>query len=394
MNLLYACNVVPYPSFSGNRKRHLDEIVALTEEFKVYLVIISDETIGDEAYGFLSSLCVRILLIKPNSRFIRLKQVWSIHSKWTLSSRVDTEAIVKLRKIILSIQPAVAIANYYDVLSILLNADVDIKKLVFIPHDIPDEIYSNASKVTNNLFLKLYYKIELFKHERDERLFNHKLFNIVVFTERDKYYFVRRYLDANVFVSPIGINSLNFKAEQTTFVRDKSVFLIVGSGRHPVGEKEVWNFISKIALLLTRDITIRIVGPNWRLGHYKFGRLKVEFVGYVPNLRAEYDGAVAFIVPLFNPTGMNVKIVEALVNGIPLLSTIEALDRLPASHSISAIRCRSCKDFAEAINNSFDQGFHVDHSKNLEYVQNNLSNTRIMKNYVSLIRAISFDPST
>ncbi|MDP2649463.1 MAG: glycosyltransferase [bacterium] len=77
------------------------------------------------------------------------------------------------------------------------------------------------------------------------------------------------------------------------------------------------------------EITLDVVGDyyyKWRIPKYN----GVKLHGYIKDIKNFWKDASIFIVPLWYGSGIRIKILEALANGIPVVSTSAGAEGLPA----------------------------------------------------------------
>lgn len=75
----------------------------------------------------------------------------------------------------------------------------------------------------------------------------------------------------------------------------------------------------------------------------------VTFQGFVDDLRGVYENAAFFICPVFGGTGQQVKIVEAMAHGLPVVALRDAADKSPVRHEINGLIADSADEFAEHV---------------------------------------------
>lgn len=96
------------------------------------------------------------------------------------------------------------------------------------------------------------------------------------------------------------------------------------------------------------DITLDVVGDyssRWKLPKYD----GVKFYGYQKNLRPFWKNASVFIVPLWYGSGIRIKILEALANGIPVVSTNKGAEGLPDNLKKKVLIADTSKEFKATI---------------------------------------------
>ena len=77
----------------------------------------------------------------------------------------------------------------------------------------------------------------------------------------------------------------------------------------------------------------------------------INMLGYVEDLNELYQTHRAFIVPLFEGSGIRIKILEAFNNGIPVVSTRLACDTIGAGHGDELYIADSADEFSQSVLN-------------------------------------------
>ncbi len=75
----------------------------------------------------------------------------------------------------------------------------------------------------------------------------------------------------------------------------------------------------------------------------------VVFSGFVPDLAATYAQSRFMICPVFGGTGQQVKIVEAMAHGLPVVALKNAAKRSPLRHQINGLVAENAEEFSEYV---------------------------------------------
>jgi hypothetical protein len=75
----------------------------------------------------------------------------------------------------------------------------------------------------------------------------------------------------------------------------------------------------------------------------------VALSGFVPNLEDTYRHACFAICPVFGLTGQQVKIVEAMAHGVPVVALTAAAMRSPIEHGVNGLVARDADEFADHV---------------------------------------------
>jgi glycosyltransferase involved in cell wall biosynthesis len=75
----------------------------------------------------------------------------------------------------------------------------------------------------------------------------------------------------------------------------------------------------------------------------------IELAGFVPDLKACYRQARFMISPVFGGTGQQVKIVEAMAHGLPVVALKSAAKKSPIEHGINGFVANDAEEFAQYV---------------------------------------------
>ena len=101
------------------------------------------------------------------------------------------------------------------------------------------------------------------------------------------------------------------------------------------------------------DAKLTIVGSGPSANIFK-NHPNINYLGYVKDIQHIYDDQSIFIVPLFDGSGIRIKILEAFNNEIPVVSTLLACETIGAENGKDIIIADSAEDFANSIVELFD----------------------------------------
>lgn len=205
--------------------------------------------------------------------------------------------------------------------TITLNKTITYNKIVVRVHNIEHHYFKMLGKSSSSLKEKIYYKIEASKIKK---------FSSLVFAQVDKLWFISKD-DLNTVNLPNKSTFMPFPINQS-FVKPivKEGYAIVFMGSLFM-QNNIFGldwYLKNVHPLLISQL------PNYHL--YIVGSLKEENaniqnkyanlqnVSIIINaecLSEYYQKAQVFINPMFHGSGVKIKSVNALVNGVPLVST-------------------------------------------------------------------------
>lgn len=121
------------------------------------------------------------------------------------------------------------------------------------------------------------------------------------------------------------------------------------TGPNPFNMQGYIYFIKRVLPLIRRR------SPSFRLQvtGYCSERVRAEenilLSGFVPDLEAVYQSARFVVCPIFGGTGQQVKIVEAMARGVPVVALRAVSERSPIRHGINGLVADGAAEFAEHV---------------------------------------------
>jgi glycosyltransferase involved in cell wall biosynthesis len=75
----------------------------------------------------------------------------------------------------------------------------------------------------------------------------------------------------------------------------------------------------------------------------------ISLIGFVSDLRTLYRSSRFFVCPVYGGTGQQVKIVEAMAHGLPVIALHSAAKRSPIQHEINGLVANNAEEFADNV---------------------------------------------
>lgn len=171
---------------------------------------------------------------------------------------------------------------------------------------------------------------------------------VVVCSELD----LRRAEVPNAVVIPNGCAAPAQPAQDRRPLRGEApTFTFVGALDYEPNTEAVEWFVRDVFPLVrgrVPDATVRIVGRGRRAVGWVAGEPGVELVGAVDDVRAELARADVSIVPIRVGAGTRLKVVEALANRIPLVTTTVGAEGIDVTDGVDALVADDAAGFAAA----------------------------------------------
>ncbi len=134
---------------------------------------------------------------------------------------------------------------------------------------------------------------------------------------------------------------------------EEPLILFVGGFAHPPNQEAVLWFVAEVLPLVRQrepDVRLAIVGSNPPPALLSLQSDSVEVAANVSEavLRSYYRAARVAVVPLRYGAGVKLKVVEALREGVPLVTTPVGAQGLPGLEQVASI-CSDAVGFADAV---------------------------------------------
>jgi glycosyltransferase involved in cell wall biosynthesis len=196
-----------------------------------------------------------------------------------------------------------------------------ISKIIFIAHNIEHEIYL-ALDSTHNWLSKEIYKREarLIKSTEDNLATIAK--QVWTFTLHDSQYFQKLNCNTQVFDLPssLTLNSKRF-LHQTSF--DSFDIGIIGSWTWNANSLGLKWFFQAVYPHLPKSLSIHVAGKGaeWLAQQYS----NVKYCGFVPDVQTFLAQAKVIAIPSITGGGIQIKTLDAIASGSPIVATPIAL---------------------------------------------------------------------
>lgn len=198
----------------------------------------------------------------------------------------------------------------------------DLKK-VLIHH----EIWFKAVEMRNNM-TELYSRNELDQLKTDEFNLIENFDTTVVFNNEDKMLLEGNFINKSVLLSPYGIPKEEISKKDTSDHFEN--FLFIGGEVHFANKQGLKWFLDDIYIpnieVIEQDLIIIGKWSKGFISKYNF-HSKIKFKNSVDNLGPFYENAV-MVVPILSGSGLRTKILIALANNLPVLTTRFAAEGL------------------------------------------------------------------
>ena len=360
MNILLLCNRVPFPLKDGGsiavynmimglkNSGNIVDVFALNTK-KDYLPIseLPSELISQgKFYAVDIDTTVRVI-----PAFLNLFSNSSYNISRFYNDDVNSK-LIELLKI-----------NQYDLIQIeglfMLPYVSTIRKyskakISFRAHNVEAQIWSRLANAASGL-KKWYLSLLSNRIKAFESTVPASVDYIVPITAEDAGYFKSIFPDANIFVSPAGVNLENFKLSDTT-PEAKSLFHLGALNWIPNQEAVQWLLTDIFQKLISirSDFTIHIAGKNTPEHFYQYSNANVVVLGEIDDAVDFMNSKSIMLVPLLSGSGMRLKIVEGMSLGKAIISTSVGAEGIKYTNQENIIIANTTDEFVAAIQDLLD----------------------------------------
>ncbi len=321
----------------GGEKLLFETLQHLSARHELALLAFSGPGGGPEDTDRMKAFCtvVRtvekdIFHIPPTRRYINLfalKPSWFLH---TASPDMTAALLQEVR----SFRPDIVQVEFLGMAPYVHR--IDHPAVVFNSHEAFGRSWKHRAAEPGPGLLGAYLLWDYLRLAREETRLLNRFRTVLAFSREDRDYFAARNRDASIHVWTPGVTvpfRLNTEGERPGGGVAKMLFL--GSFRHPPNVEGIRFFCRRILpRILRRNPSVRldVVGPDPPPSVRSLQGPGVTVHGYVEDLSGFYADRPVFVVPIRRGGGIRMKILEALGNGLPVVTTPEGAEGIEAVH--------------------------------------------------------------
>lgn len=365
MKILFITMRFPYPPLKGDQVRSYHQIRILSKHHKISLISFADSSFEKEHKEHMADYCEKIMLVPIRKLTLIKNLLFGLFLPYPFQTsmyqslemeKVIQESIRESKYDIVHLQLA-RMAPYFE-------KQKHITRII----DLIDALSLNMKRrcKKDKGLLKLASYIEWQRLKKYEREICQNFDGVTVVSEIDK----KNIGDFdNLHINPNGVAisssiSENTKQYDLIFTGNMSYFPNV----HAI----LW-FVKNVFPLIQKqkpEICLAIVGVNPCKEVLNLVSNSIKVTGYVENIQDYIKNSKIAIAPMLSGSGIQNKVLEAMICEVPIVATNYALGGIEVEHGKHILIANDIQSFSDAI---------------LELLSNKSLNVNITKNAKKLI---------
>jgi glycosyltransferase involved in cell wall biosynthesis len=124
---------------------------------------------------------------------------------------------------------------------------------------------------------------------------------------------------------------------------------LFAAGNNPFNVQGYYYFVKKVLPRVRAhfpDFALQAAGPFCRFLAPAPG---VTLSGFVPDLKEVYTSAAFVVCPVFGGTGQQIKVVEAMAHGVPVVALRFPAEQSPVRHGVNGLVAGGADEFAQHV---------------------------------------------
>ncbi len=326
MNILFLSTENPFPLDHGHHLRTYHVLKALAEVHTVHFIAFTQDNSGSKYKPQLQAFCKSVDIYKLKYRGWRqaFLSVLNLFSSLPLIAQkyYDTQVASRIKELIVAHKIDLV---HFDLLHLAqYRKTINGLPSILVNHNVESLRVFRWSKVERNLLMKLFLRYQYSKLKKFEKKVCLEFDRCTVVSETDKEILTKLCGRGNFVIIPNGVDVHYFHASNAVPVANTLVW--AGSMSGAYNRDAVIYFLEEIWPLIQNEISntrVTFVGssPPEILKRMAAQSVNVECTGYVEDVRPYIEKSAVFIAPLRSGSGTKVKVLNAMSQGKPVVTT-------------------------------------------------------------------------
>lgn len=351
MKLLLLCNKVPYPANDGSSIAIAQMIEGyLVSGIEVHVLCLNTKKHRKDLnlmpHGVKNRASFNVVEVDTNpttrKAFFNLFQKLPFHvSRFYLKSvALQLEEILKKNTFDIIQFEGVFMMPYVHLVRKMSDA-----KVILRAHNVEHEIWKRTAANQTKPILKTFLKAQTRKLRRYELWCAREANGILAISEKDCNFFQQH--STHCITAPVGMNQFNkvdYKPQKTFFHLGAMDWIPNQQGVAWLVQ-EVWPLVQKVA----PNLKLHLAGRTLKPDDEEYSGVNVVIHGEVYDASEFRKKHGIMLVPLQAGSGMRVKIVEAMAEGLPIITTTIGCEGIPMENGTHALIANTAEEFAQQM---------------------------------------------
>ncbi|MDQ0086848.1 glycosyltransferase involved in cell wall biosynthesis [Paenibacillus anaericanus] len=377
MKILVVCSDFPYPADHGGRVDTWGRIKVLAElGWKIHLVVCGKQL---PSHGDIEVVYHYVEKIKLCDRRSKLTDL--LHS-----IPMQAQSRKELKHVNIDEDYNYVLLEGDYVYPILKNPLIKHANVILRVHN-DEAIYFKAlARSTKNIIHKLYYLMESYKFSTLQKKMLQKVDKYLFISNKEFEEFQRRHPSAKSLFLPPPVTKETFLA--STFQTKHVVF--IGSLFMPNNREAIEWYLEHVHPLMLQEPDYKfIVAGNSRKQSLNwlqsFDMTNVVVHDTPESLDDIYKSGYLFVNPMQNGAGVKLKTIEAIQNGLPVISTSIGYEGTGLVHNEHIMVADSPEEFYFRVKQMFDNPILAKDllESSQQYIRTHYNHKEVLKSYIN-----------
>lgn len=341
--LVYVTSRFPFPLTKGDRLRAYYQIRELSKTYDIYLICTNETKVNEREITELATFCKEIHVFRLKKWKIYLSLFFNVLRTIPFQVAYFHQLSIqrKVDQLLMLIQPD-------HIFSQLIRSSEYVKNYHRCPKtiDYMDALSKGMERryETGHPLYRFLFKMEYKRLKEYERKIFDYFENQLIITKQDKdFIFHPDY--RNIQVIPNGIDVSFFESQQVPKIND---IVFIGNLSYEPNIQAA-EFLHHRIHQHYPNLKIQISGANPEKRVNKLDAPNFKITGFVEDIRQAYSSGKIFVAPMFIGTGLQNKLLEAMAQGIPCITTSLVNNALGAKVGEEILVADSEDEFLTAI---------------------------------------------
>lgn len=341
---------LPYPLLSGGQIRSYNLLKNLAKKHEITLIALIKHD-DEKAYiKNIKQFCHKVIVCRrPEKPWILSNILKTAFGKYpflvvrNFSQEAQSAVIEELKNEIFDLIHA----ETFYVMPHIPDTKVPI---LLVEQTIEYQVYQHFVETLKFPFLRPIFSIDVEKIRFWEEFYWKRAQRVVAMSEPDCRVMLKTVPNLEVSIVPNGVDD-SFFTFQKKQLYDSPKILFVGNFKWLQNREAVSILVSKIWPTIAQKL---IRAKLWIVGRFptkdilELKSQRVEISDNIEDIRHAYQESHLLLAPIYGPGGTRYKILEAMVSGVPVVTTPEGIEGLGVTDGEEAVIRRDPETLAHA----------------------------------------------